>query len=108
MKAAAKIKKRFREAEEQLEKDKKALKAFINENLPSSRTKDMNFVLYKYPGFVVMPNCPSPESSKPSNGVFKEDCKDVGAFSDWWKTKVAEVKGDTQFDQTLFEHLVKR
>lgn len=108
MKAAAKIKKRFREAEEQLEKDKKALKAFINENLPSSRTKDMNFVLYKYPGFVVMPNCPSPESSKPSNGVFKEDCKDVGAFSDWWKTKVAEVKGDTKFDQTLFEHLVKR
>lgn len=107
MKAGEKRKKRFRYAEDQLEKDKKVLKAFINENLPGNLREEMNAVLYKYPGFVVMPNCPGGKPKQP-NGVFQEDCKDVDAFIKWWNLNVAAVKKGPPFSQELFKYLVMR
>ena len=105
-----KTKGKYRKAEKQIEKDKKALLAFVNENLEEKG--DMDAEIYKYPGFVVMPNCPRPRPKKSpvtsSIGVFQEDCGNVEAFSEWWKTKVAGVKRDAEFDHKLFEYLVMR
>ena len=105
-----KTKGKYCKAEEQIEKDKMALQAFVNENLGGKFKRDIDAEIYKYPGFVVMPNCPCPNDSvvKPSNGVFREDCEIVKAFSKWWNTKVAEVKRDAEFDHKLFEYLVMR
>ena len=110
MKAAEKTKGKYSKAEEQIKKDKKALQAFVNENLVGKFKRDMDAEIYRYPGFVVMPNCPRPNNSPvtPSIGVFQEDCEDVEAFSKWWNTKVAEVKRDAKFDHKLFEYLVMR
>ena len=110
MKAAEKTKEKYSKAEEQIKKDKKALQAFVNENLGGKFKRDMDAEIYRYPGFVVMPNCPRPNNSPvtPSIGVFQEDCEDVEAFSKWWNTKVAEVKRDAKFDHKLFEYLVMR
>ena len=101
---------KYLKAQEQIEKDKMALQAFVNENLGGKFKRDMDAEIYKYPGFVVMPNCPCPNDSvvKPSNGVFQEDCENVKAFSQWWNTKVAGVKRDAEFDHKLFECLVMR
>ena len=103
-----KTKGKYREAKEQIEKDKKALQAFVNENLEEKG--DMNAEIYKFPGFVVMPNCSRPKKSSvtPSIGVFQEDCGNVKAFSEWWKTKVAKVQRAAEFDHKLFEYLVMR
>lgn len=70
----------------------------------------MDSEMYKFPGFVVMPNCPRPNGSvvKPTIGVFQEDCENVNAFSEWWNTKIAGVERDTPFDQTLYEYFVMR
>ena len=105
-----KTKGEYLKAEEQIEKDKRALQAFVNENLGGKFKRDMDDEIYKYPGFVVMPNCPCPNDSvvKPSIGVFQEDCENVKAFSEWWNTKVAGVKRDAEFDHKLFEYLVMR
>lgn len=101
---------KYLKAQEQIEKDKMALQAFVNENLGGKFKRDMDAEIYKYPGFVVMPNCPCPNDSvvKPSNGVFQENCENVNAFSTWWNTKVAAVKRDAEFDHKLFECLVMR
>ena len=91
-------------------KDKKALQAFVDENLKGKLKRDMDSEIYKFPGFVVMPNCPRPNGSvvKPTIGVFQEDCENVNAFSEWWNTKIAGVERDTPFDQTLYEYFVMR
>ena len=101
---------KYLKAQEQIEKDKMALQGFVNENLGGKFKRDMDAEIYKYPGFVVMPNCPCPKDSvvKPSIGVFQEDCENVKAFSEWWNTKVAGVKRDAEFDHKLFEYLVMR
>ena len=103
-----KTKGKYTKAEKQLKKDKKALQAFVNENLEEKG--DMDAEIYKYPGFVVMPNCPRPKGSSvtPSIGVFQEDCGNVKAFSEWWNTNVVKVKRDAKFDHKLFEYLVMR
>lgn len=110
MKAGGKTKGNYSKAVVQLEKDQKSLLSFFKGNLPDNRKKDMNFVIYKYPGFVVMPNCPKKNclGLQVARGVFQEDCKDVNAFSKWWDTKVAGVQRETHFDETLYKHLVKR
>lgn len=105
-----KTKGKYPKAKEQIEKDKMALQAFVNENLGGKFKRDMDAEIYKYPGFIVMPNCPRPKKSPvtPSIGVFQEDCGNVEAFSEWWNTKVAKVKRDAEFDHKLFEYLVMR
>ena len=101
---------KYPKAKEQIEKDKMALQAFVNENLGGKLKRDMDAEIYKYPGFVVMPNCSRSKKSlvTPSIGVFQEDCENVKAFSEWWNTKVAGVKRDAEFDHELFECLVMR
>ena len=105
-----KTKGKYLKPKEQIEKDKMALQAFVNENLGGKFKRDIDAEIYKYPGFVVMPNCPRPKESPvtPSIGVFQEDCGNVKAFSEWWNTKVAGVKRDAEFDHKLFEYLVMR
>ena len=134
MKAGGKTKGNFSKAVGQLEKDQKSLLSFLKGNLPDYCEKDLDFVVYKYPGFVVMPNCTKKNrlGLQVARGVFQEDCKDVNAFSEWWKTKVAGVPNcpkknclvlqvargvftkvagvqrKTHYDETLYKHLVKR
>ena len=107
-----KTKEKYGKAKEQIKKDKMALQAFVNENLGGKFKTDMDAEIYRYPGFVVMPNCPRPRPRKspvtPSIGVFQEDCRNVEAFSKWWKIKVAGVKRNAEFDHKLFEYLVMR
>ena len=108
VKAADKTSGKFSQAAKQIEKDKKSLQAFIEENVQRRKKRKIDHeLLSTYPGFVVMPNCPRPDDSgvNPSNGVFKEDCENVKAFSEWWDKK---VKRETGFDQELFEYLVMR
>ena len=76
VKAVLKTAGKYSKAQKQIEKDKKTLQAFVDENLKGKLKRDMDADIYKYPGFVVMPNCPLP-NVKPAIGVFKEDCKNV-------------------------------
>ena len=105
-----KTKGKFLKAKDQIEKDKMALQAFVNENLGGKFKRDMDAEIYKYPGFVVMPRCPRPKKSPVTSsiGVFQEDCGNVEAFSEWWNTKVAQVERNAEFDHKLFEYLVMR
>ena len=97
---------KYADGKKQIEKDKKSLQAFAVENLKGRMKKDVDHELYSYPGFVVMPNCPRPNSAvKPSNGVFKEDCENLEAFSKWWDKN---VKRKAVVDQELFNYLVMR
>ena len=108
MKAADKTRGKFAQAAKQLDKDRKSLQTFIEENVKSRMKREIDPELFStYPGFVVMPNCPRPDGSvvNPPTGVFKEDCENVEAFSKWWDKNVKRVTG---FDQELFEYLVMR
>ena len=108
MKAADKTSGKFAQAAKQIEKDKKSLQAFIEENVQRRKKRKIDLeLLSTYPGFVVMPNCPCPDGSvvNPPTGVFKENCESVEAFSKWWDKNVKRVTG---FDQELFEYLVMR
>ena len=108
MKAADKTSGKFAQAAKQIEKDKKSLQAFIEENVQRRKKRKIDHeLLSTYPGFVVMPNCPRPHGSvgNPSKSVFKEDCKNVEAFSEWWDKNVKREGG---FDKELFKLLVMR
>ena len=108
MKAAERVRGKFAQAVEQINKDRKSLQAFIEENVKGRKKREIDHeLLSTYPGFVVMPNCPGPDGSDLShpNGVFKEDCKNLKAFSEWWDKK---VKRKTVFDKKLFEYFVMR
>lgn len=87
-----------------------SLEGAFEEDHPDDLEKGRKSVIYKYPGFVVMPNCPrgDPSVPKPDNLILKDDCEDENAFSKWWTTKVAEVKSKSHFDQKFFEYLVMR
>ena len=108
MKAAETTSGKFAQAAKQIDKDKKSLQAFIEENVQRRKKRKIDLeLLSTYPGFVVMPNCPLPDDSvvNPPTGVFKEDCENVEAFSKWWDKNVKRVTG---FDQELYEYLVMR
>ena len=106
VKAASKTKGKFAAASKQLEKDKEALQAFAGDYLPGNLKKCVDKELFVYPGFVVMPNCPRPNSAHiPSNGIFKEDCESVESFSAWWEKNI--VRQGT-ISQEVFDCLVMR
>lgn len=108
VKGAQKTSKIFNEGKKQIDKDKQALRAYIERNV-QGKTKKKIFQgeLFSYPGFVVMPNCPYPDDSNVATdvGVFKEDCADVEAFSKWWKRC---VETEHRINQEVFEFFVKR
>lgn len=101
---------KFAIGKKQIEKDKMALKWFVDEILCGRLRRDMSSEMFKYPGFVVMPNCPCPKDPAliPSIGVFQENCENVNAFSEWWNSKIADVERDTPFYQEVYECLVIR
>ena len=83
MKAAERTRGKFIQAVEQINKDRKSLPAFIEENVKGRMKREIDHeLLSTYPGFVVMPNCPYPDGSlgDPPTGVFKENCESVEAF----------------------------
>ncbi|XP_022793616.1 uncharacterized protein LOC111332523 [Stylophora pistillata] len=93
--------KAFFEANEQLLQRRQRLQELVG------NIKAINNEVHKFPGFVVMPNCPCPKDSatKPANGVFMENCENVEAFSAWWDQN---VKRKMDVKQELFEILVER
>ena len=108
MKAADSTRGKFADAAKQITKDKKALQAFIVKNIQGKMKREIGHELFSiFPGFVVMPNCPRPDSSvvNPPTGVFKENCENVKAFSMWWDKN---AKRPTVIHQKLFAFFVMR
>ncbi len=102
---------KYKEAEEQIRKDKLALETFFKklekgvvEDKISARK--VTEVLKNCPGFVVMPNCQRGQSvCTQDNALYQEDCSSSEAFSIWWEEKIGRSQ-HPPLDQTVFEHLV--
>ena len=108
---ADKTGKKYKEAEEQIYKDKVALENFLKRMLEKgtiSRRKATE-PFKNFPGFVVMPNCPLSQLSvcRQDNVLCQEDCSNPEAFSNWWNNKINCAK-HPPLDQTVFEYLVLR
>lgn len=98
--------KSFGEAKSQLEKDKESIKFFAQEKLKGKLQKKMNKELHgEQHAYVVMPELERGNSPHVSNGIFKEDCENVGAFSKWWKDN---IPSRTHLDQEVYNCLVMR
>ena len=98
----------YAKADNQLRKGKESFQVFLKDNVRGIKKSEIGQEVFStYPGFVVMPNCPRPGNPivNPCNGVFKEDCENVEAFSKWWREK---IQRHTKFDQRFFEHSVMR
>ncbi|KAL9970678.1 hypothetical protein ACROYT_G023089 [Oculina patagonica] len=109
VKAAIKKAKVFAEAQKQIAKDQESLKICAQQGLKGKCKELTGKEVYSYPGFVVMPNCPKDHESvtRPSKGIFAEDCENVDAFSEWWDKNIMR-NGNTSVDQTVFNSLVMR
>lgn len=108
---ATKTGKNYKEAEEQIYKDKVALENFLRKmrvkgNISTRRATEP---FKNFPGFVVMPNCPRSQLSVciQDNVLCQEDCSSPEAFSNWWNEKIESAEHPPH-DQTVFEHLVMR
>ena len=93
VKASRKTPKTYGKARIQIDKDRDAMKFYLNEvAIPQNQisTKDVDKLFSRFPGFVAMPNCPRPDSSASTHadGIFQEDCASVDAFSHWWDTSI--------------------
>lgn len=106
VKGREKMKQVFKKGEEQIEKAKKAIESFLKKRF--GKSKEFNRILYSFPGFVVMPNCPRPNQYHGSNGIFKEDCKDINSFKAWWEKAIVQPTKPEPFDSELYEELVKK
>ena len=101
---------KYKEAEEQIRKDKLALENFFKKmekgNISSKKVTEE---FKNCPGFVVMPNCPRGLLSTciPDNVISQEDCSSSEAFSRWWDEKIGSAEHPPH-NQTVFEHLVMR
>ena len=107
---AAETFKAYKQAQDQLDKDKlctaKFLRGCLGVEKPKRKVADQ---MFEYPGFVVMPNCSKEVSlGKTATGVFKDDCEDVDAFSSWWETNVKGVTPTADFTPEIYEQLVRR
>lgn len=119
VKASAKTAKVYGKAQKQIEKDRDTLKAYFKEvGIPENKIKtlDVNKLFSRFPGFVVMPNCPRPNcsASTVADGIFQEDCASVKAFSGWWDRSIGRSEhgeNDAVKDEVkeeLFNLLVTR
>lgn len=98
--------KSFGKANSQLEKDKGSIKFFAQEKLNGELQKKMNKELHgEQHAYVVMPDLKRGNSPHGSNGIFEEDCENVGAFSKWWKDNILPR---THPDQEVYNCLVMR
>ena len=102
--------KNYKEAEDQIYKDKVALensfKRDVKENMSTRKAAEP---FKNYPGFVVMPNCPRSRLSVriEDNVLFQDDCSSSEAFSSWWNEKIESAE-HPPLDQKAFEFLVMR
>lgn len=102
--------KSYKEAEEQIYKDKVALENFFKRMVKGNiSTRQATDPFKNCPGFVVMPNCPRSQLSicSQDNVLCQEDCSDLVAFFSWWSEKINGAKHPT-LNQTVFEYLVMR
>ena len=107
---ATKTGKNYKEAEDQIYKDKVALensfKRDVKENMSTRKAAEP---FKNCPGFVVMPNCPRSRLSVriEDNVLFQDDCSSSEAFSSWWNEKIESAE-HPRLDQKAFEFLVMR
>ena len=119
VKASEKTAKTYAKAQKQIDKDRDAMKFYLEEvgiqkNKISKTVVDKLFP--RFPGFVVMPNCPRPNSyaSTHADGIFQEDCANVEAFAHWWDRSIGrsdQSENDAVEDKVkeeLFNLLVTR
>ena len=98
--------KRYREAEEQLQKGKLALKRrFENAVKGEIPTRQVTEIFKNFPAFVAMPNCPRPDRCARANALYQEDCSSQVNFVEWWKTNVVDAR-HLAVDQQIYEDLV--
>ena len=101
---------KYKEAEEQLRKDKLALEIFIKKlpadgNVSKRKASEM---FKNFPGFVAMPNCRRGQSvSARENVLYQEDCSSLEAFTEWWTDKISGAEHPA-FSDEIFELLVMR
>ena len=119
VKASEKIAKTYAKAQKQIGKDRDAMKFYLAE-VGIQKNKISKTVVHKlfsrFPGFVVMPNCPRPNScaSTHADGIFQEDCASVEAFAHWWDRSIGrsdQSENDAVEDKVkeeLFNLLVTR
>jgi len=119
VKASTRTAKTYGGAQEQIRKDRDAMKIYLKEVATQKNKitkKDVDKLFSRFPGFVVMPNCPRPDSSASTHadGIFQEDCVNVEEFSDWWDRSIRcseQGENDVVEDvvkEELFIMLVKR
>lgn len=119
VKASVKTAKAYGMAEKQLDKDRGAMKFYLQEvGIPKAKisTRDVDKLFSRFPGFVTIPNCPRPDSSASTyaNGIFQEDCTSVEAFSHWWDRSIGSQEHDENnavndaVKEELFNLLVTR
>ena len=108
MKAGAWRARKFRDANEQLEKDKESLRIFATRKLQGKIRKDLETELFTYPGFVIMPECQPPVETvvDTTNGIFSKDFENVEAFSKWCDKNIK--RAGTAIEEDLFKLLVMR
>ena len=109
VKAAVKTAKRYGEARKQIEKDRDAMKSYLQEVAIQKDTiteRDVDKLFSRFPGFVAMPNCPRPKSfaSTHADGIFQEDCASVEAFARWWDKSIRRLD---QGENDVVEDAVK-
>lgn len=119
VKASVKTAKTYRKAQKQIDKDRNAMKSYLQEvgiGKDKITKRDFDKLFSRFPGFVVMPNCPRPDSyaSTHADGIFQEDCASVEAFADWWDRSIGRLdhgENDAVEDvvkEELFNLLVTR
>lgn len=118
VKAAVKKAAAYSKAQKQLKKDRDAMKCYLEEvGIPKTgiSQNSVKKLFSRFPGFVVMPNCPRPDStaSTYADGIFQEDCANVEAFSKWWDRMIApkeeeKDEGEKKVKEDLYNLVVKR
>ena len=95
----------FASAKKQLKRDEGSLFYFTENWLTKDLKKKMKIERSHIHTYVVMPNCRLGNSVHGSNGIFKENCENVEAFSKWWKENILPR---TAPDQEVYNCLVMR
>lgn len=119
VKASVKTAKVYAKAQEQIGKDRDTLETYFKHlGIPKNKLKtlDVKKLFSRFPGFVVMPNCPRPNSSASTyaDGIFQEDCASVKAFSGWWDRSIGRSEHgendavEDEVKEELFNLLVTR
>ena len=115
VKASARTAKTYGKAQKQIGKDRDAMKFYLEEvgvGKGKITTKEVDKLFSRFPGFVVMPNCPRPESSASTHadGIFEEDCASIEAFSRWWDESIgkSDLGENDAVKEELFNMLVTR